>query len=73
MQDDGKVAVVDAARWEGSTDGWRKEGRQQWWRKEGRQQWWMQEGGLLVSDTVLQNLPSPDLTQQKSLRSGFGG
>lgn len=39
----------------------------------GRQQWWVQEGRLLVSDTVLHNFPSPDLTQQKSLRSGFGG
>lgn len=64
MQGDGKVAVVDAARWEGSSGGWRK---------EGRQKWWLQEGGMLVSYTVLQNLPSPDLTQQKSLRSGFGG
>lgn len=33
----------------------------------------MQEDGVLVYDTVLQDLPSPDLTQQKSLRSGFGG
>lgn len=55
-----KVLVDGAGRWKSGSG-------------VGRQQGWMQEEELLVFATVLQNLSSPDLTQQKTLRSGFGG